>query len=142
MVKPTLKERIRLSFHESATLETVTRFSTSWLLPPIVLCFIRGIISLYAFVVIFTTLGLESTVYKATHAATKSFSYFTILGYWGLAFYFAFAAAHSGSYAIRGQALLAGWPKSLRWLHGVFYATVAVFPFIVTGKTAMPTSTE
>ena len=51
----------------------------------------------------------------ASEAADHSFSYFTDLGYWGLAFYFAFAAAHTGSYALTGRPWLASWPAVLRW---------------------------
>lgn len=59
--------------------------------------------------------------------------YMTILNYWALAFYFAFAAAHSLSYhASGGTSFLQRWSKWLIFAHGGLYATITVLPFIVT----------
>lgn len=107
--------------------EVVERFATSWLLPPSVLFFWRALICLYAFVVLFTILG-----HSSSEAAGHSFSYFTVLGYWGLAFYYGFAAAHTGSYWMRGKSWLQSWPSALQWAHSCFYSTVTTFPFVVT----------
>jgi hypothetical protein len=57
-----------------------------------------------------------------------------VLGYWGLAFYYAVSSAHSFSFWMYGESWLQKWPRSLQWLHSLFYATVTVFPFVVTGK--------
>lgn len=105
---------------------------TSWLLPPTLLFAYRALISLYCFVVLFFNIGWDEA-HSTDYLARQSFSYFTVLGYWGLAFYFAVSAAHTASYAFRGCAWLQSWPGPLKWLHSVFYATVTVFPFVVTG---------
>jgi len=106
-----------------------TRLFTSWLLPPTLLFAYRALISLYAFVVLFFILAWDST-----DDARYSFSYFTVLTYWGLAFYFAVAAAQTGALTWRGRSWLQGWWGPARYAHSVFYATVTVYPFIVTGE--------
>lgn len=107
------------------------RYTTSWILPPLALLVIRALFSLYAFTTIFTEIG-----YYAAHdndrQNRRSFSYFTVLGYWGLAFYLAFAAAHTASYWVRGKSWLSDWPRALQWLHELLYSTVTVFPLLVT----------
>lgn len=118
--------------YATATSEDSTiRFCTSWLLSPLAFAIWRALVSLYAFVVIFVILGHTSgTVYPG-----RSFSYFTVLGYWGLAFYYAFAAVHAGSFWYRGgRSFLSGWPTWLRWAHGCFYSSVTTFPFVVTSR--------
>lgn len=122
----------RQPYVHSTTDEYVVRLVTSWVLPPSLLFVYRLLISLYAFVVLFFNLGWDDS-HNENDVAKQSFSYFTVLTYWGLAFYFAFAGAHTASYAFRGRAWLQSWPGALKWLHSVFYATVTVFPFIVTG---------
>ncbi|KAI0383504.1 hypothetical protein F5Y04DRAFT_250362 [Hypomontagnella monticulosa] len=110
------------------------RFETSWLLPPYVLFALRALMSLYAFVTLFFNLG-----YECTHPdqggcaqARASFSYFTVLTYWGLAFYLLFASIHTFSYARYSRALLDSWPRPLQALHAFFYTTVTTYPFLVT----------
>lgn len=124
-------------WRKSLSDDYVLRLCTSWLLPPILLFAYRLLISLYAFTVLFFILGWDST-HGASATAGHQFSYFTVLTYWGLAFYFAFAAAHTASYVWRGRPWLQGWPKVLKWLHSVFYASVTVYPFIVTGTLVLP----
>lgn len=123
---------IKQSWRASTQSSYVERLCTSWILPPLALFALRAFLSCYAFLVIFFVLGWDSTHGDAKDAR-ESFSYFTDLGYWGLAFYFAVAAAHTGSYTLTGRPWLASWPAVLRWLHSAFYATVTVYPFIVTG---------
>ncbi|KAI9806808.1 MAG: hypothetical protein M1833_002465 [Piccolia ochrophora] len=107
------------------------RFETSWAVPPFVLFLIRALISLYAFVTIFFSLGWEST-HGQGQEARRSFSYFTDLNYWGLAFYFLFAAIHTFTYARSGRAALDRWPRPLQALHSLLYTTVVTYPFFVT----------
>ncbi|KAK5017656.1 hypothetical protein LTR16_001610 [Cryomyces antarcticus] len=107
------------------------RFTTSWLLSPPLLLSLRTTTSLYLFATLFFILGYESS-HSDGVAARRFFSYFTVLSYWGLAFYFAVAAAHTASYWLTGRSLLQRWPRWAQELHGGFYSTVAVFPFIVT----------
>lgn len=122
--------RIQSSYATATSLDTTDRLCTSWLLPPLPLCLFRATISLYAFVVLFTILGhTAGTVYPS-----RSFSYFTVLGYWGLAFYFGVAAIQTGSLWWRGRSFVSGWPAVLRWAHGGFYASVTTFPFVVTSE--------
>ena len=121
------------SFRASTTPSYVERLCTSWLLPPLCFFTLRATISLYAFVLLFTRIGYDST-HGEKLEVQQSFSYFTVLGYWGIAFYFAFAAAHTASYAFRGRAWLQSWPGVLKWLHSTFYASITAFPFVVTGR--------
>ncbi|KAI4847570.1 hypothetical protein E4T44_04431 [Aureobasidium sp. EXF-8845] len=118
---------VREPYRLATTDNYTSRFATSWFLSPLQLAVWRGIVSLYAFLVIFISLGHESS-----ENAGRSFSYFTVLGYWGLAFYYAISCAHSVSFWLYGESWLQKWPKSLQWLHSVFYATITVFPFVVT----------
>ncbi|QDS68151.1 hypothetical protein FKW77_010334 [Venturia effusa] len=104
------------------------RFSSSWLFSPLVLCILRATFSTYIFACIITFLAMDGSRGKAGHF----FSYFTNLTFFGLAFYFAFAALHSGSYAKTGTPLLARWPTFLQILHSIFYSTITIFPFLVT----------
>lgn len=83
-----------------------------------------------------TTPSQPSTLDSATTGCTSvahSFSYFTVLSYWGLAFYFLVAALHSLSYARSAQqSLLARLPRPLQALHSLFYSSVVVFPLVVS----------
>jgi hypothetical protein len=108
-----------------------TRFTTSWLLPPSILFAQRLLFAAYAFATIFGKYGYEATHHDGD-AIGKSFSFFTELTYWGLAFYNLFAALHTGVYWIRGRSLLANWSRVLQEAHSVFYSTIVVFPWLVT----------
>ncbi|KAI9828746.1 MAG: hypothetical protein M1832_001851 [Thelocarpon impressellum] len=107
------------------------RFVTSWLLPPWVLFGFRALISLYAFVVLFFIIGYN-TARGNSEDVRRSFSFFTILTYWGLAFYFLFAAIHTSTYARTGSALLSRWPRPLQALHSIYYTSIITLPFLVT----------
>ena len=54
--------------------DTLTRYTTSWLLPPYLLAAYRLLISLYAFVTIFTVIGTDSPLSRSQYL-----SYFTNL---------------------------------------------------------------
>lgn len=119
-------------FGADPNLDTLHRFETSWLLPPAVLAGLRGLIALY----IFTTI-IFIWAWYGTHdnriAIGQSFSYFTWLTYWGLGFYHLFAAIHTACYARTGRSVLFDrWPRACRVLHGLLYATITTFPFLVT----------
>jgi hypothetical protein len=109
------------------------RFETSWIFSPSVLAAIRAILSLYAFVTLFTIFGYNGA-HGLSEESEHSFSYFTHLTYWGLAFYFLFAALHTSIYALTGKSTLARWPRVLQTAHGVFYSTITVYPWIVTSE--------
>lgn len=117
----------------SAPSDPIHRFSTSWLLPPALLFTLRALFSAYAFLTLFYVFAYDST-HGNEVAARRSFSYFTYLTYWGLAFYLAFSAAHTASYWLTGTSFLARWPRILQRLHSLFYSTVVVFPFLVTSR--------
>jgi hypothetical protein len=117
----------------SEQLDTV-RFASSWLLPPSVLFFVRALISLFIFTSIFTIEGINNA--RSPAVARHYFSYFTSLTFWGLAFYFAFAAAHTFSYWRTGTPFLARWPKVLQIMHSIYYSTITTFPFLVTSRAA------
>jgi hypothetical protein len=70
--------------------------------------------------------------YGGPTAAGQSFSYFTVLTYWGIAFYFLFASIHTFTYARHGTPALNRWPRLLQVLHSFFYTTIVTFPFLVT----------
>ncbi|KAI4942130.1 hypothetical protein J4E91_010329 [Alternaria rosae] len=108
-----------------------TRFVTSWILPPAALFAIRALLAIYAFTTLFFIFGWNGT-HGRPEASQQSFSFFTVLTYWGLAFYYAFAAVHTGSYWFTGTSFLARWPKALQVAHSMFYSTIVVYPWIVT----------
>lgn len=122
----------RLTASYAGQFDPTHRFETSWILPPGVLFGIRALLSLYAFVTLFTIFGWNGTHGKSGDSE-RSFSYFTHLTYWGLAFYQAFGAAHTGSYWLTGTPFLARWPKWLQIAHCMLYSTVVIYPWIVTG---------
>ncbi|KAI4870225.1 hypothetical protein F4820DRAFT_404358 [Hypoxylon rubiginosum] len=110
------------------------RFETSWLLPPFVLFIVRALMSLYAFATLLTNIG-----YECTHAelggceqAGDDFSFFTVLTYWGIAFYLLFASLHTFTYARYQVPLLDKWPRPLQALHSLFFTSVTTLPFLVT----------
>ncbi|KAF2631258.1 hypothetical protein BU25DRAFT_407781 [Macroventuria anomochaeta] len=121
----------RLTVSYTGQFDPTYRFETSWILPPGVLFGIRALLSLYAFVTLFTIFGWNGT-HGRSEDSQRSFSYFTNLTYWGLAFYYAFSAAHTGSYWLTGTPFLARWPKWLQVAHSMFYSTVVIYPWIVT----------
>src|SRR5579871_4513028 len=117
-------------FSRTQTPFDAIRFCTSWLISPVLLFAFRAVISLYIFVAIFVILGEDNAQSQST--ARHEFSYFTSLTYWGLAFYFTFAAMHTVIYWRSGKPFLAQWPKALQIAHSVFYSTIVVFPWLVT----------
>ncbi|KAL2130271.1 hypothetical protein VTI74DRAFT_6688 [Chaetomium olivicolor] len=109
------------------------RFETSWLLSPWWLFCCRALLSLYIFTTLLFILGWQCTHADDGCAASRAtFSYFTHLTYWGLGFYFLFAATHTFTYARSGVALLDRFPRPLQALHAFFYTTITVYPIIVT----------
>ncbi|GAP88724.1 hypothetical protein SAMD00023353_1201390 [Rosellinia necatrix] len=109
------------------------RFETSWLVSPYVLFVIRALLSLYAFTTLLFNIGYNCARPSQGGCATSraAFSYFTVLSYWGLAFYFLAASAHTLSYAARGRPWLDRFPRPLQALHALFYSTATTFPFLV-----------
>ncbi|KAI0541888.1 hypothetical protein GGR58DRAFT_391180 [Xylaria digitata] len=109
------------------------RFQTSWLVPPYVLFAIRLLISLYAFTTLLFNIGYAcaNASLGGCESARANFSFFTVLTYWGIAFYFLVAAIHTFIYARRGSAPLDTWPRPLQYLHSLFYSTITTFPFLV-----------
>lgn len=106
-------------------------FETSWLFKPVILGIIRAVISFYAFFTTFFIFGWQGTR-GDNRSSRRSFSYFTNLTFWGIAFYFLFAALHTLLYARTGRSvLLEKWPRPFRVLHSLFYTTMTNFPFIV-----------
>lgn len=57
-----------------------------------------------------------------------------MLTYWGIAFYFLFAALHTLSLVTMSMPFLNRWPRPLQALHGFFYTTIVTYPFLVTGE--------
>jgi hypothetical protein len=123
----------RITEPYSGQFDPTYRFVTSWILPPGVLFGLRALLSLYAFVTLFTIFGWNGT-HGLSDDSQRTFSYFTHLTYWGLAFYYAFSAIHTASYWLTGTPFLARWPKVLQVAHSMFYTTIVIYPWIVTGK--------
>lgn len=89
----------------------------------------------YGIFVLLFQLGWECThpkIWGGCTAAGDEFSYFTILTYWGLAFYNLTAALHTFTYVLTGTPLLDRFPRPLQALHAFYYTTVTTYPFIVT----------
>ncbi|KAI0452846.1 hypothetical protein F5B21DRAFT_481924 [Xylaria acuta] len=109
------------------------RFETSWLVTPKTLFIIRALLSLYAFTTLLFNIGYNCARPSLGGCDTSrdSFSYFTVLSYWGLGFYFLVSAYHTFLYARRGYPALSAWPCWLQWLHSAYYSTATVFPFLV-----------
>ncbi|OAL65296.1 hypothetical protein A7C99_3780 [Trichophyton rubrum] len=107
-------------------------FETSWLVSPFVLGCIRAAFSLYAFVTIFFVIGWRA-VHHQVDNMKDMFVYFTNLSYWGVAFYFLFAAIHSFVYARTGRSVFFDkTPRFLRALHSLLYSSIIILPIIVT----------
>lgn len=106
-------------------------YTTSWLLSPTVLALLRLLLSLYAFTTIFFIFGWNGS-HGRGQKSQQSFSYFTNLTYWGLAFYFLFSGLHTFSYARTGRSWLQSWPRPFQAAHAVFYSSIVTFPFLVT----------
>lgn len=102
------------------------QYTTSWAFSPLILAILRLLFALYAFLVIFITYGLQPS------GIGRSFSFFTELTYWGISFYTLVAGTHTLVYALRGRCWLDVWPRPLKALHGLYYTTIIVFPFVVT----------
>ncbi|KAJ2892029.1 hypothetical protein MKZ38_010418 [Zalerion maritima] len=132
--------KIRESFSLHTDLwDPSNRFETSWCIPPYALAIIRGSFSLYIFTTLLFIIGWECAhddpnddTLNGCSGAGDNFSYFTTLTYWGLAFYFAFSAVHTFTYARYGKPLLERWPRALKAMHSCFYTTITTYPFIVT----------
>ncbi|GAW11840.1 hypothetical protein ANO14919_011930 [Xylariales sp. No.14919] len=109
------------------------RFQTSWLVPPYVLFAIRLLISLYAFTTLLFNIGYAcaNPSLGGCESSRANFSFFTVLSYWGLAFYFLIAAVHTFVYARRGSAPLDTWGRPLQYLHSLFYSSITTYPFLV-----------
>lgn len=107
-------------------------FETSWAFSPLILFCARALISLYVFTSTFFIFGWNGS-HGADIASRRSFSFFTHLTFWGVAFYFLVAALHTFLYHWTGRSvLLDKLPRWLRALHVLFYSTVVNFPFLVT----------
>ncbi|TVY16585.1 hypothetical protein LARI1_G006166, partial [Lachnellula arida] len=126
--------RNALKLNSSDTWDPSHRFATSWLLTPWVLFAVRAVFALYAFTTLFFIIGWQASGHDGfdIHDVRKSFSYFTILCYWGQAIYFLLASTHTFTYAHTTQPLLRRLPPFLRTLYTLLHTTVTVFPLLVT----------
>ncbi|EXJ82458.1 hypothetical protein A1O3_06271 [Capronia epimyces CBS 606.96] len=106
-------------------------FTTSWLLPPLLLSLLRLLVFTYALAT-----QVANWIYDGTHASARAigreFSYFTVLTFWGILFYSLVAGVHTLVYSIKGRAWLDSWPRVLQDLHSFFYTTVVTLPILVT----------
>ncbi|KHN94563.1 FAR-17a/AIG1-like protein [Metarhizium album ARSEF 1941] len=114
--------------------DPTNRFETSWLLPPWMLLACRALISIYIFTTLFFIMGYtcSDASLGGCLAVRRSFSYFTVITFWGLGFYFAVSSVHTLTYVLRRRPLLASFPRPLQALHSLFYTSVVTLPFLVT----------
>ncbi|RMZ92055.1 hypothetical protein DV736_g717, partial [Chaetothyriales sp. CBS 134916] len=125
-----------------------TPFVTSWVLPTYALATIRIIFSIYSFITIFFSFNwfadhvvifhiqdikTPATTYTVGAEGIRySFSDFSYLSYWALAFYMLVASIHTFVYARRGYTWLDRWPQVLQLLHSAFYTTIVTYPILVS----------
>ncbi|KAL8866981.1 MAG: hypothetical protein Q9174_005956 [Haloplaca sp. 1 TL-2023] len=107
------------------------RYTTSWILPPILLAIVRVLLSIYAFTTVFFIFGWNG-VRQRDDLNRHWFSFFTNLSYCGLAFYFLFSSLHTFSYVRNGKSWIQNWHTSLQIAHAAFYTTIVTFPILVT----------
>lgn len=106
-------------------------FTTSWLLPPLLLALLRLLIFTYALATQLANWIYDSTVGSARDIG-REFSYFTVLTFWGILFYFLIAGVHTLVYSIQGRTWLDSWPWPLQELHSFFYTSIVTLPILVT----------
>lgn len=123
--------RVSTVFGAAQPFDPTHRYTTSWILPPLLLAIIRLILSIYAFTTTFFVLGWHG-VHQRHDLDRQYFSYFTNLTYWGIGFYFLFSSMHTFKYALTGASWLQKWPVTLQIAHTVFYTTIVTFPILVT----------
>lgn len=104
---------------------------TQWLIPPLALALVRLLLSLYTFTTIFVIFAYNDAHHNSV-LVRQFFSYFTNLGYFGLAFYFVFSGLHTLSYSRTGKPWLHRWPRPLQALHSLYYTAVVTYPILVT----------
>lgn len=115
----------------SRPFDPANRYTTSWLLSPTILALLRLSLSLWAFTTIFVIFGWDGSHGGGQHSR-RSFSYFTSITFWALAFYFLFSGLHTWSYARTGTSWLRTWPRPLQAAHAILYTSVITFPILVT----------
>ncbi|KAF7190180.1 hypothetical protein HII31_08511 [Pseudocercospora fuligena] len=140
---------INTKFDNNAT------FVRSHLVSPLILGILRALISLYCFTTIIVAYSWLSqnfapntlrdidiptyTLILGKGFIGKSFSFFTFLTFWSLAFYFGVSAFHTLTYAYnrrRGNGRMSplhdSLPRSLQLLHTLWYTTITTYPFLVS----------
>ncbi|PHH52783.1 hypothetical protein CFIMG_003780RA [Ceratocystis fimbriata CBS 114723] len=128
----TIKTRILHAFElDTKQFDPSHRFETSWILSPWALFACRFVSFLY----IFTTrivLVVLNCLQESCAVSRDELSYFTILTFYGLCFYFLFSSLHTLTYCLQGKPLLARWPHLLQAMHRLYYTTICIMPAIVT----------
>ncbi|OKL59566.1 hypothetical protein UA08_05109 [Talaromyces atroroseus] len=119
-------------FGADPALDHLHPYETSWLLPPVLLGALRAIIAVYVFFCLIYIFCYYGTHDGDHYLIGQTFSYFTYLNFWGMAFYFAVAAFHSFAYAATGRSVMfEKLPRVFRGLHALFYSCITTFPFLV-----------
>ncbi|KAL5614940.1 hypothetical protein BROUX41_005008 [Berkeleyomyces rouxiae] len=107
------------------------RFVTSWILPPWLLFACRFVSFLYILTTRIVIIVLNCTR-DSCALSRNELSYFTVLTFYGLCFYFLFSSLHTLTYCLQGTPLLARWPRLLQAMHRFYYTTICIMPVIVT----------
>ncbi|EEP81900.1 predicted protein [Uncinocarpus reesii 1704] len=104
-------------------------FETSWLFTPFVFAALRGLVAFYTFFTIFFIFGWRGT-HGDNISNKQSFSYFTNLTYWGIAFYFLVASLHTFVYAARGRSVSQHAMPPLFSLFEIIFSTAPNSPVL------------
>ena len=118
-------------FGANPDLDSLHPYETSWLLSPGLFAGLRALIGVYLWVTIILIYSWDSA-HGETKTIRESFSYFTYLNLWGMAFYFLVAFVHTILYARTGRSVIFNrLPRFFRALHSFFYTCNTTLPILV-----------
>jgi hypothetical protein len=123
--------RFLVLFGADPDLDSLHPYETSWLLSPGLFAGLRALIGAYLWATIIVIYSWDSA-HGETKTNKESFSYFTFLNLWGMAFYFLVAFVHTILYARTGRSVIFNRiPRFFRALHSFFYTCNTTFPILV-----------
>jgi hypothetical protein len=116
-------------FGADPALNSLHPYETSWLLSPGLFAGLRGLVGVYLWATIIVIYSWDSAHGESTR---QSFSYFTYLNMWGMAFYFLVAFIHTVLYAYTGRSVIFDKiPRVFRGLHSFYYTCNTTLPILV-----------
>jgi len=111
------------------------KYVTSALFSPWWLACIRLLLAFYTLIVTLVCLIWDAKGLEGGSSVGSYFSYFTNLSYIGICAYFFASSVQTFAYAVQGKKSeypLQYWPRFLQYLHGLLFATIVTFPFLIT----------